>query len=301
MSNSLAPLILFVYKRLDVLRETVNALRKNMLASESELFIYSDAAKDDNDKDAVQMVRQYLTTITGFKRITVIQKDTNQGLAGSVIAGISDVFTHYDKAIIMEDDLVTSKNFLLYMNQGLNFYEPNKEIISVGGFSMPLDIKTNYDVYFTHRSTSWGWATWKDRWSVVDWDVSDYEDFIRSKNKKHDFNKMGSDMVRMLRRQMNGQIDSWLIRWCYHQFKYQLYSVHPFNSKVKNIGLKSKDATHTNERFTRFNTIISDTEKVDFVFPKDVVLNSKIIKNFLRPHSIFQRAKFKVLNLFFDI
>jgi GNT-I family len=300
MSNSLAPIVLFAYKRLDVLRETINALQKNVLASESEIFIFSDAAKNDKNWSAVQEVRHYLTTVTGFKQVTVIQKDTNQGLACSIISGISHVFNIYNKAIIIEDDLETSINFLLYMNQALNFYEQNKKIISIGGFSTAIDIESNYDVYFTHRSTSWGWATWKDRWAVVDWKVSDYEDFIRSKNKKHEFNKMGSDMVRMLRRQMNGQIDSWLVRWCYHQFKHQLFSIHPFHSKVKNIGLKSKDATHTKEKFTRFNTTISDTEKIDFIFPKDAVMDTKIIKEFLRPHSIFQRAKFKVLNLFFD-
>jgi len=46
----LAPIVLFVYNRPDHTRQTVEALQKNELAKESELFIYSDAAKNETAK-----------------------------------------------------------------------------------------------------------------------------------------------------------------------------------------------------------------------------------------------------------
>ena len=30
---------------------------------------------------------------------------------------------------------------------------------------------------FSTNTNSWGWATWKDRWENVDWEVKDYEQF----------------------------------------------------------------------------------------------------------------------------
>ena len=45
-----APILLFTYNRLAHTRRCVEALLKNSLATESELFIYSDGAKDDTQQ-----------------------------------------------------------------------------------------------------------------------------------------------------------------------------------------------------------------------------------------------------------
>jgi hypothetical protein len=44
----LAPIVLFVYNRPWHIQQTVEALQKNELATESELFIYSDEAKNED-------------------------------------------------------------------------------------------------------------------------------------------------------------------------------------------------------------------------------------------------------------
>ena len=43
--SDLAPIILFVYNRLDHTIKTITELQKNKLANESELFIFSDTKK----------------------------------------------------------------------------------------------------------------------------------------------------------------------------------------------------------------------------------------------------------------
>ena len=43
-TTTLSPILLFVYNRPDHVRRCVEALQKNQLAADSELFIYSDAA-----------------------------------------------------------------------------------------------------------------------------------------------------------------------------------------------------------------------------------------------------------------
>ena len=54
----LAPVILFVYKRYDHTEKVLNALNKNLLASESELFIFCDGAKSEKDRADVEKTRQ---------------------------------------------------------------------------------------------------------------------------------------------------------------------------------------------------------------------------------------------------
>ena len=108
---SLAPIVLFVYNRLWHTKQTVEALQKNILAQESELFIYSDAAKDSLSCDAVIDVRKFLKTIDGFKKITVIEREKNLGLADSIVDGVTTVVNQYGKVIVLEDDLITSPFF----------------------------------------------------------------------------------------------------------------------------------------------------------------------------------------------
>ena len=174
---NLAPIILFVYNRPEHTKKTVEALKSNLFASESLLFIFSDGYKNQNDKRAVEDVRKYISTISGFKEIKINLKDNNLGLANSVISGVTEVINKYDKAIVLEDDIITSKYFLKFMNEALDFYEEDKRIYSISGYNFPIKIPESYQhkIYISPRPSSWGWATWKDRWEKVDWNISDFD------------------------------------------------------------------------------------------------------------------------------
>ena len=293
---NLSPIVLFTYNRLKETSSTIAALRKNDLALSSELIIFSDAAKVGDDTKDVYNIRQYLKTVDGFKRVTVIERDVNYGLAKSIIFGVTEVIKKYGKVIILEDDLITSPNFLSFMNQGLDFYECNSKVWSVSGFSFPIKYSDGYDfdATFGVRASSWGWATWIDRWDKVDWDVSDYDVFIKDRQKQKKFNSGGSDLCKMLNDQMTGKINSWAIRFCYAQFKHDAFDVFPKISKVKNIGFSS-EATHTAGMGSRFDTILDETEVVDFNFPDKTFIESKVLRQFQKPFSITTRIKYKLL------
>ncbi|HLU85044.1 MAG TPA: hypothetical protein VKZ45_06200 [Vicingaceae bacterium] len=293
---TLAPIILFTYKRLDTLQLTVDALKKNYLAKDSDLIIFSDAAKTSKDQVAVNNVRTYLKSINGFKSITINEAKNNKGLANSIIDGVSLVLQQHESVIVLEDDLVSSPNFLNYMNEALSFYKNNTKIFSIAGFSIPIITHQEFDVYFTNRANSTGWATWRNRWEQIDWEVSDYDTFKNSSQQKKAFNKMGSDMASMLHKQMTGKLDSWAIRWCYHQFKNNLFSVHPIVSKIDNVGF-TPDASNTTEKFNRFKTNLDQGNQTTFKFTNEVQLDSRLIKQFVKPFTITSRIKYKILNL----
>lgn len=181
------------------------------------------------------------------------------------------------------------------MNQSLDFYIESKEVISISGYTLHLPSLTDYtlDYYIGHRASSWGWGTWKNKWQDIDWEVSDYSDFKKDRKLRYCFFKIGSDMPAMLRRQMEGKIDSWAIRWCYHQFKNGLLTVYAAKSKVKHIGI-TEDATHA-VGATRFNTPLDNTNKINFELHKDLVENKKIIREFKSKFSISTRIIDKIL------
>jgi len=300
----LATIALFTYKKLIPLKSTVNALKKNKLAEESELVIFSDEGKNNSDKIKVNNVRDFLKTIQGFKKITIYKANTNKGLATSIIDGVSEILKNNERVIVMEDDLVSSPNFLSFMNEALENYHNNPLIFSIAGYSPPIKDITNYpyDNYFTKRASSWGWATYKNQWNKIDWDIIDYNIFKYDRIAKKKFNYMGSDMVGMLKKQMTGKLDSWAIRWCYHQFKNDLYTVYPITSKIKNIGF-NEDATHTNNNglATRFETKLDISNQLQFNWDNNVLTKKRFIKDFIKPYSIKKRIFFKIKNILLNM
>ncbi|MGS0525317.1 hypothetical protein ACU8V7_09110 [Zobellia nedashkovskayae] len=145
-----APICLFTYNRLSETRQTVEALQKNYLAKDSNLFIFSDGPKNESSSHKVNAVREYLKSIDGFKSITIYESIENKGLANSIISGVTQVIEKYGKVIVVEDDLVLSENFLSFMNKSLTYYKTIPKVFSISGFCLKITApkKFQYDMFF---------------------------------------------------------------------------------------------------------------------------------------------------------
>lgn len=275
------PIALFVYNRLSHTVKTIQALQNNYLSDQSELYIFSDGPKSEKSIEEIGNIREYIRNVSGFKAVHIVEQEKNLGLANSIIRGVTAIINKYGKAIVLEDDLVTSPDFLTFMNAGLNDFEGNNKIWSITGYGYPVEIPQDYNNsrYLFIRPCSWGWGTWKDRWNVIDWDVKDYETFHKDRKRIKEFNQGGEDLFGMLKAQQNGEINSWAIRWAYAAFQQNKLSVHPCNSKIFNIGfdgsgehcsetkkfdvplLEDRDKNYHNEVLEPNKVIISNIKK----------------------------------------
>ncbi|GAA0486560.1 glycosyltransferase [Salinibacillus aidingensis] len=284
MNNSWAPIILFVYNRPENTLKTLEALKNNNLAQESELYIYSDGPKKHEDLKKVEEVRNIINDIKGFKSVYIYCYEENQGLANSVINGVTKVFKNYDKVIVLEDDLLTSKNFLTFINEALNFYKFDNDIWSISGYTPNLSFPDSYqsNIYVSPRASSWGWGTWKDRWKLIDWDIKDYHEFKNNGKSRRLFNYAGNDLSPMLDDQIKGIIDSWAIRWCYNQFKLNKLTVYPRQSFVVNIGFDN-DATHGSIGKSKYQVNLAEEYEGNL---ERVKLDPEIINNFRKKYNL---------------
>lgn len=278
----LAPIILFIYNRPWHTQQTVEALQKNELAKESELFIYSDAPKNEQAIENVAEVREYIKTIDGFKKVRVIERDKNWGLADSIIDGVTKIVNEYGRVIVLEDDLVTSPYFLRFMNDGLEFYQDKPEIMSISGYTLPptcMRFPKNFtdDIFLNYRNSSWGWATWADRWNLVDWEVKDFYQLRSDPEQQKLFNRGGDDLTDMLKSQMEGKINSWAIRFSYAHFKQGMYSVCPHYSYVNNIG-HDGTGTHCGETNIFENDLSKAIKNCNFI--QNIQLNKSVMLEF---------------------
>ncbi|MFD2937176.1 glycosyltransferase [Spirosoma flavum] len=290
-----APVLLFGYKRPVELKATLRALQANHLASQSDLYIFVDAPKRPEDADKVAQVHKLLDEASGFRTIHREYAKTNIGCADSIIQGISRVLADHPSAIIVEDDLITSPNFLDFMNQCLEKYVDNQRVYSIAGYTFPFQRPSNYmaDAYCIPRHSPWGWATWADRWQSVDWEMTDYADFEKDKWQQKEFMRGGSDLLNMLRDQMEGRADAWDIRFCYNRFKADGVTVYPTTSKVENIGF-GKEATHTNI-YNRYKTKLDDGVQRVFDLPHvsrpTSYYHQQTLQRYSVPTRIYNRLK----------
>ena len=292
-----APIILFAFNRLEAVMRTVESWLQNSEAADSELFVFVDGPRDHvpTDRDKVGAVQEYVKTIQGFKQVTCTFAEKNKGLGASVIAGVTQVIKQYGRAIVVEDDLYVGKNFLAFMNQGLDRYELDKEVFSVCGYTNRVARPRgyDYDAYACVRSSSWGWGTWSDRWKSVNWTL---ENWAACEAQAKAFNRWGgSDCFGMLRDWHEGKNQSWAIRFCYSQFVQGKVAIFPMVSKVANEGF---DGQGTNcKGWNRFKYEFDSSENKEFEWPGDIGIDKRLLKSALSYHSIYRRIYSRIMNL----
>ncbi|ENT6808903.1 glycosyltransferase [Vibrio vulnificus] len=232
-TNTLAPIVVFVYNRPWHTQQTIEALQKNELSDQSDLILYSDGPKNDQSRSQVQEVRNYLKTVSGFKSIKIIERDKNWGLAANIIDGVSEVINHYGKVIVMEDDIVTSPSYLSFMNQALDYYQNENKVWHVSGWNYPIEYQENF---LWRTMNCWGWATWRDRWAEFDRNPSK---IINSWNNSsiYRFNLDGAhDFWSQIKDNHNGKLNTWAIFWYATIFINNGLCLNPGKTLVHNIG-----------------------------------------------------------------
>ena len=238
-----APVLLFVYNRPAHVRRTVEALRANLLAAESDLYVYSDAAKDESSLEAVREVRAYVRHIDDFRSVTVVERPQNWGLARNIIDGVTTHVNRAGRVIVLEDDLVTAPYFLTFMNDALEAYkdEPRVGHIQACDFTQDPSLP---DTFLIRWTGSWGWGTWARAWKHFNPDGRALLDELLARKLDRTFDFDGTyGYTRMLRRQIEGKNNSWAIRWNASLFLRGILSLNVGRSLVQNEGF---DGSGTN-------------------------------------------------------
>jgi len=293
-----APIVLFTYKRLDSLEKSMASLAACELAARSELIVFSDAPKNDSDIEKVTAVRSFLHNIKGFKTVRVIERTGNLGVDYNLINGLSEIASLHEKFIVIEDDLLYAKNFLVFLNKALDYYQHYPEVFNISAFSfinkIPVDYR--YDAYFTRRSWTWGWAGWGHKMTGIDWEVKEYPMFKKDKALQAAFNESGgSDLSKMLYNTMEGIIRTWDVRMFYHQFRNKSFTLYPVKSKVVNIGFHG-EGSHT-FGYNRYKTSLDDSNKNEFNFPETSVPDERLNAAFLRRNNVANRVMTRVYSM----
>ncbi|SFT01521.1 glycosyltransferase [Sphingobacterium wenxiniae] len=269
---NLAPIVLFVYNRPKHTRRTLAALEKNLLAKDSLLYIFSDAAKNADAVEDVNKVRAIIREPWDFKHITIIERHKNWGLANNVIDGVSKVIQEHGSVIVLEDDLETSPYALTYFNDGLTRYAAEERVMEISGYMYPVQHPRRLPKSFFFRvANSWGWATWKRAWDHFNPDIEE----LTKNFKRRDIKRFSIDGKENFWKQVKefkaGKINSWAIRWYLSVFKQNGLVLYPRHSMIQNIGT---DGSGTHSDLDNVYKVELATAKVKY-FPTEIEENKK--------------------------
>ncbi len=252
---------------------TLEALAKNELADESVLYVFSDGPKEkasEKDLQSIHEVRRLVNCCEWFKEVILFESEKNNGLANSIIKGVTEIVNKHGKVIVLEDDIVTSRYFLKFLNDGLDVYEATSQVYAINSYMFPIQTERIDTFLSPLATTSWGWATWKEKWGAFQRETP-YKWLIQSNRfLRARFNLADSDLTYML-----DNTNSWAIRWYYSVFIRNGLGLFPTKSLSKHIGF-GEVATHTKTEFDQMEIYqeaieIVNQNQIDFELHEKVL------------------------------
>lgn len=261
----LAPIILFVYNRLWHTEQTLRALMANELAVESELYIYADGPKPnatDEQLQKIHEVRQLIRQEQWCGKVHIVESEKNKGLADSIIGGVTEIVNKYGKIIVLEDDIVPTMGFLRYMNDALEMYKDDEQVMHISGYIYPHTSKIRTETLFLKVYSCWGWGTWQRAWKYFESDVDVHLQHYSTQEEIRYFNIDGHmPNYWQLVANKNGDIYTWAVKWYASWLWAGGYALFPRHSLVYNSGFDGT-GEHCNANDTQLNKTRVDTINV---------------------------------------
>lgn len=241
---TLAPIVIFAYRRPRHFAAVIDALRANPGADELTVIIYCDGPKIEAHEADVRLVREAARNVCGFRKVEVIERNRNFGLSRSVTEGVRDVCDEFGCAIVLEDDIKPTPYFLPYMNRALGKYANDERVISVGCYSFAGEHALP-DTFFLSVPDCWGWGVWARGWKQYRPDGAWLLQELRQRGLIDAFDfEGGYPYSKMLADQVAGINNSWAVRWYAAAMLSGGLTLYPRLSVTENIGFDLM-GTHT--------------------------------------------------------
>ncbi len=229
-------IVVLVYSRAEHSIKVIESLIQNRVSSFTVLFDKADNLLCEREQEAI------INYINKNKSLTVrkIFHNRKMGLAKSVVNAVTTTLSKNDGILFLEDDCVVRPGGINYFRDGLRKLQGDKRIRSICGYTYPTnDINwgSNEELVLLKRFSSWGWATWADRWNG-------YTGNVRRMIAKCEaqgvlLEDSASDLARLCSKDeyLNGEKDIWSIPWVLEHFATETFSVFPRETFIDNIGL----------------------------------------------------------------
>jgi len=287
------PVAFIIFNRPETTQKVFNEIRK---AKPPVLLVIADGPRTNREGEAEKCTaaRAVIQQVDWQCQVIKNYSEVNLGCKMRVSSGIDWVFETVEEAIIMEDDIVPGPDFFRYMQELLQRYRNNNQVMMISGSNMQFGSKkVEHSYFFSRYCFIWGWGTWRRAWKHYDVNMGKWPELKDTDWLFSILNKKGpsSQWKNYFDRLFEGKIDTWDGQWMFACWLANGLSIHPNVNLITNIGF-GNDATHTTG-----NSILSNMKAEELLFPLnhpcEVARNASIdnfIERILFSNSIFSRV-----------
>ncbi|MDD5013954.1 MAG: glycosyltransferase family 2 protein [Atribacterota bacterium] len=292
-----APIAFFAYNRPEHTKRALESLSRNSEAQRSELFVFIDGPKTEQDKEKIEIVKSIIKSKEWCGKTSIYESKENHGCARQFIEGISWLCSTKGRIIVLEDDNLVSPFFLKFMNNALDIYATKEKVMDVTGYMYPVGC-LNVESGFMRGGGDWGWATWQRAWTAFEPDGKKLLSKLSDKKTRYEFNYQNSyNYYSLLLNHVKGKIESWSVRWYASMFLKGGSALFPGKSLVQNIGFDSSG--RYGSKTDKYNTPLYENPIREF--PNTIEENEKMlsatIKYFKTNNSFFKKIKDKAISI----
>jgi hypothetical protein len=281
--------VLLLYNRPKHSRRVLESLASNQI---DRIFVYIDYPQDSAAEFAQKELLEILNNPWPFE-IHLTQRQESFGLARSVCTSLNDAFADgADAVVLLEDDCVLKDNGKHFFEAGLNHLREDQEVRSLCGYTnpqCPFVFEPESDLLSLHRFSTWGWATWSDRWQDYNRDTTLGELLERTETTAESITHFAPDLAVLCEDPdyLNGLIDIWSVPWSLLHFLTNTHAVFPIESVIENIGLDGSGANCSEtDAFNLNNEPFTEKSAYTWKRRNYIFQNEDLIRTFMESHGL---------------
>lgn len=286
-----APVLLIGFNRPDTMQLVFDAVR---VAKPNKLYFAVDGPrKGKNEDEKVQQVRDIVKQVDWPCEVHTLFREENVGCGFGPADAITWAFEKEDRLVVLEDDCVPDPSFFRFCNELLERYKDDKRVYRISGLSPHPETKFfgEYDYLFSHYAHTWGWATWKSRWSEFDINMSDLPIYLSDGSVQNatDSPAQARRVSKKLRRKYDNieyeKSHSWDTQWGYTCAKNGSINIVPRVNLITNVG--DGNGTHTRKVwFANTHMMMTTIPMPDEIKHPTFILRNKAYDRYHYSHHI---------------
>ncbi len=242
-TTSPAPILLIIFNRPAKTRSLVDYLKT---LPPREIFVAADGARHDGERARCDEVRAIAAELAPHHSVQTRFADRNLGCGRNVSQAIQWVLESRETAIIVEDDVQITSEFLAYCDKALVTFADDKRISCVSGGPLQ-NLETDHfpPLFLSSYPNIWGWATWRRAMTGFDLAMAEHSDrdLLALVRQRFGTGPVALYWWIILMLVRSGRIDTWDFQFYGLTWLKQGYALTPRANLTQNVGFDA-EGTH---------------------------------------------------------
>lgn len=248
------PVLFITFVRPEYARQTWNGIKA---ARPKVIYFYSNKGRVEMEGEIERNneIRSYINEINWKCELHTWFREDCVNVYDSLRGAIDWLFENEESGIILEEDCVPTKAFFSFVDQMVEKFKNDKRVWCISGDNIIKQNPSGYDYIFSHLHAMYGWASWRDRWNMIDWnhlyikEMIDEHIYYRLFKTKEQARAKEKSLIKL--EEMLYRTKCWDYIFGLVMDQHHALTVQPKEHLVKNIGVAGQH--HKQGKISQYN------------------------------------------------